>query len=96
MAIPVLPGMVYNEAIGQYESGTTCCNAAHPNGWSHWFKILPFMEQTAVYNLARFDLPPIHSGRPTDYNGEDSVAERSFLPTTVRRDAAPLATAQLC
>ena len=39
---PSLPGMIYNEPIGAYESGTTCCNAAHPNGWSrnsaatHW------------------------------------------------------------
>jgi prepilin-type N-terminal cleavage/methylation domain-containing protein len=71
---PSLPGMVYNEPVGSYESGTTCCNAAHPNGWSHWFKITPFIEQDNVYKLARFDLPPIHSGRPADYNGEDSVA----------------------
>ena len=27
-----------------------------------------------MYKLAQFDLPPIHSGRPADYNGEDSVA----------------------
>ncbi|MEI7460764.1 MAG: DUF1559 domain-containing protein [Pirellula sp.] len=71
---PTLPGMVYNEPVGSYESGTTCCNAAHPNGWSHWFKILPFIEQTNVYNIARFDLPPVHSGRAFDYNGEDTVA----------------------
>ena len=77
---PRLSGMVYNEPIGSYESGTTCCNAASPNGWSQWFKILPFIEQTNVYNLAKFDLPPIHSGRPADYNGEDSVA-RALIPT---------------
>jgi prepilin-type N-terminal cleavage/methylation domain-containing protein/prepilin-type processing-associated H-X9-DG protein len=76
---PRLPGMQYNEAPGQYE-GSTCCNAASPNGWSHWFHILPYMEQTAVYNLAKLDLPPIHSGRPADYNGEDSVA-RALIPT---------------
>lgn len=70
---PSLPGMVYNEAVGSYET-TTCCNAAHPKGWSHWFKILPYMEQSSVYNLAKFDLPPIHRGRPANYNGEDSVA----------------------
>jgi len=76
---PSLPGMQYDEAVGQYE-GSTCCNAAHPNGWSHWFKILPFIEATNVYNLARFDLPPIHAGRPPDYNGEDSVA-RALIST---------------
>lgn len=71
---PSLPGMVYNEPVGAYESGTTCCNSASPNGWSHWFKITPYIEQENVYRLARFDLPPIHSGRPANYNGEDSVA----------------------
>jgi prepilin-type N-terminal cleavage/methylation domain-containing protein/prepilin-type processing-associated H-X9-DG protein len=76
---PSLPGMVYNEPVGAYESGTTCCNAAHPNGWSHWFKILPYIEASNVYNLANFGLPPIHSGRPVNYNGEDDVA-RSLLP----------------
>ena len=72
---PSLPGMVYNEPVGSYESGTTCCNAAHPNGWSQWFKITPFIEQENVYRVARFDLPPIHSGRPADYNGENTVAQ---------------------
>ncbi len=76
---PSLPGMNYNEAPGQYE-GSTCCNAASPNGWSQWFKILPFIEQTNVYNLADFDLPPIHSGRPADYNGENTVA-RVLIPS---------------
>ena len=71
---PSLPGMVYNEPLGAYESGTTCCNSASPNGWSHWFHILPFIEQDNVYKLANFTLPPIHSGRPTNYNGEDDVA----------------------
>jgi prepilin-type N-terminal cleavage/methylation domain-containing protein/prepilin-type processing-associated H-X9-DG protein len=71
---PSLPGMVYDEPVGAYESGTTCCNAASPNGWSQWFHILPFIEQQAVYQIANFNLPPIHSGRKADYNGEDSVA----------------------
>jgi prepilin-type N-terminal cleavage/methylation domain-containing protein len=78
---PSLPGMVYNEPVGSYESGTTCCNAAHPNGWSHWFKILPYIEANNVYLLADFGLPPIHgSSRPPNYNGEDSVA-RSLIPS---------------
>ena len=72
---PSLPGMIYNEAAGAYET-TTCCNSAHPNGWSHWFKILPYIEQEQVYKLANFTLPPIHSGRPADYNGEDTVAKQ--------------------
>jgi prepilin-type N-terminal cleavage/methylation domain-containing protein/prepilin-type processing-associated H-X9-DG protein len=76
---PSLPGMIYDEPVGSYESGTTCCNAASPNGWSQWFHILPFIEQSSVYSLANFGLPPIHSGRPTNYNGEDSVA-RVLIP----------------
>ncbi len=74
---PRLPGMVYNEAIGLYEGGTTCCNAASPEGWSHWFKITPYIEQENVYRLANYSVPPIHPGssRPYDYNGEDSVAQ---------------------
>jgi prepilin-type N-terminal cleavage/methylation domain-containing protein/prepilin-type processing-associated H-X9-DG protein len=71
---PRLPGMQYNEPVGAYE-GSTCCNAAHPDGWNHFFRILPYIEQDNVYKLARFDLPPIHSGRPTNYNGENSVAQ---------------------
>lgn len=54
---PSLPGMVYNEPAGAYESGTTCCNSASPNGWSHWFHILPYIEQDTVYKLANFSLP---------------------------------------
>ncbi len=77
---PSLSGMVYNEPAGAYESGTTCCNAAHPNGWSHWFKILPYIEASNVWNLAKFDLPPVHIGRVVNYNGEDDVA-RSLIPT---------------
>ena len=76
---PRLPGMQYDEPVGAYE-GSTCCNAASPNGWSHWFKILPYIEQDNVYRLANFDLPPIHSGRPANYNGEDSVA-RALIKT---------------
>jgi prepilin-type N-terminal cleavage/methylation domain-containing protein/prepilin-type processing-associated H-X9-DG protein len=71
---PSLPGMVYNETPPAYESGTTCCNAASPNGWSHWFKILPYIEQENVYRLANFGLPPLHTSRPGDYDGQDSVA----------------------
>ena len=76
---PSLPGMQYDEPVGAYE-GSTCCNAASPNGWSHWFKILPYIELDNVYRLANFNLPPIHSGRPANYNGEDSVA-RALVKT---------------
>ena len=82
---PRLAGMVYNEPPGSYEGSggvpTTCCNAAEPEGWSHWFKILPFIEQENVYRLANFSLPPLHgTARPANYNGEDDVA-RALIKT---------------
>ena len=69
----------YFEPDGSYGT-VVCCNAAHPKGWSQWFKILPYMEQQNVYDLANFSLPALHSGRPADYNGENSVA-RALIPT---------------
>lgn len=69
----------YIEPAGSYGT-VVCCNAAHPKGWSQWFKILPHMEQQNVYDLANFSLPALHSGRPADYNGENSVA-RALIPT---------------
>jgi prepilin-type processing-associated H-X9-DG protein len=83
--------MIYDEPVGAYESGTTCCNAASPNGWSQWFHILPFIEQQAVYQIANFSLPPVHSGRKADYNGEDSVARviiKSYYCPTRRKPTA--------
>lgn len=85
---PSLSGMIYDEPAGSYESGTTCCNSASPNGWSQWFHVLPYIEQQNVYSLANFGVPPIHSGRPADYNGEDSVARalvKSYYCPTRRK-----------
>lgn len=91
---PRLAGMQYDEAPGQYE-GSTCCRAAHPTGWNHFFKILPFMEQQPVYNLAKFDVAPLHSSRPGNYDGEDDVA-RAVIPSYYcpsRRQSATYGTA---
>ena len=46
-----------------YDGQDVCCNAAHPNGWNQFFKILPYMEQQALYNLANFTAPPVHTDR---------------------------------
>ncbi|WP_165070740.1 DUF1559 domain-containing protein [Paludisphaera rhizosphaerae] len=66
---------------GGYET-STCCRADHPNGFNQFFKILPFIEQATVYNLANFAAPPINSNlaRGSDYAGEDSVA-RAVIAT---------------
>jgi prepilin-type N-terminal cleavage/methylation domain-containing protein/prepilin-type processing-associated H-X9-DG protein len=58
-----------------YPQNGACCNAASPNGWNHFFKILPYMEQQQVYNLANFNVPAIYSGRPSNFDGETTVAE---------------------
>ncbi|QDV32924.1 DUF1559 domain-containing protein [Tautonia plasticadhaerens] len=77
---PSPSGYNYDEQPPSY-GGTTCCNAATPEGWNHFFHILPFMEQQQTYDLANFDLPPIWptNTRPADYNnGENDVARVSI------------------
>ena len=61
-------------SAANYDGTDVCCNAAHPNGWNHFFKILPYMEQQQIYNLANFNALPVHNGRPANYNGEDDIA----------------------
>ncbi|WP_435011323.1 DUF1559 domain-containing protein [Tundrisphaera lichenicola] len=72
---PVPSQSIYDEdwMAGGYET-STCCNALHPNGYNQFFKILPYMEQQTVYNLANFSVPPLAGSRPADYGGQDSVA----------------------
>jgi prepilin-type N-terminal cleavage/methylation domain-containing protein len=48
---------VYDEVPPAY-GGTPCCNASHPDGWNHFFRILPYIEQNNVYNLADFSTAP--------------------------------------
>ena len=55
-------------------AGGACCNAATPNGWNHFFKMLPFMEQQPLYNIANFNAPAIHVGRPYDLDGERTIS----------------------
>ncbi len=93
---PVASRSIYDEdwKNGGYET-STCCRADHPNGFNHFFKILPFIEQATVYNLANFSIPPIGnvtgSGRGSDFGGEDSVARAviaSFYCPSRRAPAA--------
>ncbi|MDR3632583.1 MAG: DUF1559 domain-containing protein [Isosphaeraceae bacterium] len=58
-----------------YPQNGACCNAASPNGWNQFFKILPYMEQQQVYNLANFSVPAIYQNRPANYDGETTVSE---------------------
>ena len=69
-----------------YASGTTCCRAANRDGWSPQYHILPFMEQTNIYNLG-VDVPPVVAGRgsppnvpPSGQGGENDVA-RALVST---------------
>ena len=61
-----------------YSTGVTCCRASNRDGYSAQFKILPFMEQNNIYNLATEIQPiwPIVGGQ----GGEDAVA-RALVPT---------------
>lgn len=89
---PDLSARIYDEdwMNGGYET-STCCNSASPNGWNHFFKILPYMEQQQVYNVANFAYPPIHNKPNIDSNGELTVARVGipsyFCPS--RRAAQP-------
>jgi prepilin-type N-terminal cleavage/methylation domain-containing protein len=82
-----------------YTKYNPCCNAASPNGWNQFFKILPYMEQQQVYNVANFTAPAVFSGRPASLNGEDvvsRVAIATFYCPTRRvneRYGSPPATA---
>ncbi len=49
-------GYNYAETPPTY-GGTTCCRAATRRGWNHFYKLLPYLEQTSVYNLGE-DSPP--------------------------------------
>jgi prepilin-type N-terminal cleavage/methylation domain-containing protein len=70
---PAPSGYDYDEAPGQYD-GSTCCRAAARRGWSHWYRILPFIEQDNIYNLGRDD-PPYWPNVAND-GGEDDVARQ--------------------
>jgi prepilin-type N-terminal cleavage/methylation domain-containing protein/prepilin-type processing-associated H-X9-DG protein len=91
---PDLASRNYNETIGVSYEDSVCCNAAHPNGWNQFFKILPYMEQQVVYNLANFNAPAIHAGRPANINGEDDVARVAipsfYCPTRRAPGAYPI------
>ncbi len=47
----------YDEFPPTY-GNTPCCSADHPDGWNHFFKILPYIEQENVFRLADFGTPP--------------------------------------
>ncbi len=64
-----------------YPSNNPCCRAANRVGWSAQYKILPFMEGNAVYELGR-DADPLWVGG-TAINGSSNENEvaASLVPT---------------
>lgn len=50
-----------------------CCRSANRGGWSTFYRILPFMEQQQIYDLATDD-PPFWPNRPNNAR-EDEVAQ---------------------
>jgi hypothetical protein len=66
-------GYNYDETPPAYET-TTCCRAATKNGFNHWYRILPYIEQDNVYKLGRDDPP--YWGNVANNGGEDDVARQ--------------------
>ncbi len=56
---------------GGYPQGA-CCRAATRRGWNHFYHILPYLEQEALYNMGS-DAPPYWPYQPNNA-GEDDVA----------------------
>jgi prepilin-type processing-associated H-X9-DG protein len=56
-----------------YPQNGACCNAATPNGWNQFFRILPYIEQQGLYNMANFNAPAINSGRSSALDGEGNI-----------------------
>jgi len=57
-----------------YSGGSTCCRAATRTGWSAQYRILPYLEQQAVYELGRDDPP--YWPNVANNGGEDDVARQ--------------------
>ena len=80
-------GYNYTEVPPAY-GGTTCCRAANKDGWNHFFKMLPYLEQDNVFRQGRDD-PPFWPAINNNSN-EDPVAQAVipafYCPT--RRDLA--------
>ncbi|WP_250846925.1 DUF1559 domain-containing protein [Aquisphaera insulae] len=82
---PYANGRIYDEdwKNGAYET-SSCCRSDTPNGYNQFFWILPYVEQSNVYNLANLTIPPINTTfgaavRGADYGGEDSIG-RAVIP----------------
>lgn len=74
---PAPSGFNYTEVPPTY-GGTTCCRAATKRGWNHFFKILPYLEQSTVFNTAKDD-PPYWPNVAN--NGNEDVVAQMAIPT---------------
>ena len=72
------PLSAYDEFPPAY-GATPCCNASHPDGWNHFFRILPFIEQDNVYKLADFGAPPVNTINSTRV--AQSLIKTYYCPT---------------
>ncbi len=76
-------GYTYDEKLGvDYEGVSTCCRAANTDGWNHFFRILPYMEQTTLYNVANLTAPPIwENGGPAANAANENVVAQGVIST---------------
>lgn len=76
-------GYNYTEVPPAY-GGTTCCRAATQRGWNHFYKILPYIEQSPLYNVGNADAPPFWPNVANNGNEDDvarAVIELFYCPT---------------
>jgi prepilin-type N-terminal cleavage/methylation domain-containing protein/prepilin-type processing-associated H-X9-DG protein len=79
-------GYTYDERPGiDYEGVSTCCRAANADGWNQFFRILPYIEQTNLYNAANLNSPPIWSnaisGSPPANNANEDIVAQGIIAT---------------
>ena len=74
----VTPLSMYDEVAPNY-GNTPCCNAAHPDGWNQFFRILPYIEQENIYRLADLGTAPPNSINSTQV--AQSLVKTYYCPT---------------
>ena len=59
-------------------TASVCCRAANSDGWSPLFRILPFLEQSNVFDMAADD-GPFWPTQPNNSNEDDVAQQRISL-----------------
>jgi prepilin-type N-terminal cleavage/methylation domain-containing protein len=76
--LPDFPPSAYREFPPAY-GATPCCNASHPDGWNHFFRILPYIEQENIFRLADLSAPPVNTINSTQV--AQSLVKTYYCPS---------------